>query len=142
MNDGSGLARGDRATCAVLVETLNLANTPKFTTIRDSLAVAGERGTLATRLRGTPLQGKLVAKTGSLSGVSGLAGYVNVKQPMTFSLLLNGRFNEGTGLANREAMAAGNRSIPGRPDRRRIGPFARRTDRSVTSACPVRTTPS
>jgi D-alanyl-D-alanine carboxypeptidase/D-alanyl-D-alanine-endopeptidase (penicillin-binding protein 4) len=105
MVDGSGLARQDRATCALLVATLNLASTPKFATLRDSLAVAGERGTLATRLQGTPLQGKLVAKTGSLSGVSGLAGYVSVKQPITFSLLLNGRFGESTGTVVREEMA-------------------------------------
>jgi serine-type D-Ala-D-Ala carboxypeptidase/endopeptidase (penicillin-binding protein 4) len=106
MIDGSGLAREDRATCALLVATLNLAATPKFATLRDSLAVAGERGTLATRLRGSALQGKLVAKTGSLSGVSGLAGYVTVKRPITFSLLLNGSFGEGTGVSDREEMAA------------------------------------
>ncbi len=106
MVDGSGLAREDRATCALLVATLKLANTPKFATVRDSLAIAGERGTLASRLRGTALQGKLVAKTGSLSGVSGLAGYVDVKRPLTFSLLVNGNFGESTGVADREEMAA------------------------------------
>lgn len=105
MVDGSGLARQDRATCALLVATLNLASAPKFATLRNSLAVAGERGTLATRMQGTPLQGKLVAKTGSLSGVSGMAGYVSVKQPITFSLLLNGRFSESAGTVAREEMA-------------------------------------
>ena len=105
MVDGSGLARQDRASCALLVATLNLASTPKFATLHDALAVAGERGTLATRLQGTALQGKLVAKTGSLSGVSGLAGYVSVKEPITFSLLLNGRFGESTGTVAREEMA-------------------------------------
>jgi D-alanyl-D-alanine carboxypeptidase/D-alanyl-D-alanine-endopeptidase (penicillin-binding protein 4) len=69
------------------------------------MSVAGEHGTLANRLRGTPLQGKLVAKTGSLNGVSGLAGFVDVKVPLEFSLLLNGTFAEGTGIAKREQMA-------------------------------------
>lgn len=105
MVDASGLARDDRSTCQLLLATLNLASKAKFASLRDSLAVAGERGTLATRLRGSPLQGTLVAKTGSLSGVTALAGYVNVKQPMTFSLLLNGRFGEGSGLVAREEMA-------------------------------------
>ena len=71
---------------------------PFFASIREGLSVAGERGTLATRFRGTPLQGKLVAKTGSLSGVSGLAGYVAVKLPIQFSLLLNGDFGEYAGI--------------------------------------------
>jgi D-alanyl-D-alanine carboxypeptidase/D-alanyl-D-alanine-endopeptidase (penicillin-binding protein 4) len=106
MVDGSGLARGNEATCALLVATLNLYQTPKFAPLRSSLAIAGERGTLATRLRGTELQGKLAAKTGSLSGVSGLAGFVDVKEPMTFSLLLNGTFGESFGISTREEMAA------------------------------------
>jgi D-alanyl-D-alanine carboxypeptidase len=74
--------------------------------MRGTLAIAGERGTLATSLRGSELQGKLEAKTGSLSGVSGLAGFVSVKEPMTFSLLLNGSFGAGTGTSTREEMAA------------------------------------
>jgi D-alanyl-D-alanine carboxypeptidase/D-alanyl-D-alanine-endopeptidase (penicillin-binding protein 4) len=105
MVDGSGLARADRATCALLLAVLDRAGQPKFATLRDGLAIAGERGTLATTLRGTPLQGKLRAKTGSLNGVSGLAGFVDVGTPLTFSLLLNGRFGEGTGTVLREQMA-------------------------------------
>jgi D-alanyl-D-alanine carboxypeptidase/D-alanyl-D-alanine-endopeptidase (penicillin-binding protein 4) len=105
MVDGSGLSRDNRAPCSLLLATLDLARTPKFASIREGLSVAGERGTLATRFRGTPLQGKLVAKTGSLSGVSGLAGYVAVKLPVQFSLLLNGDFGESSGIARREQVA-------------------------------------
>jgi D-alanyl-D-alanine carboxypeptidase/D-alanyl-D-alanine-endopeptidase (penicillin-binding protein 4) len=105
MVDGSGLARGNRATCTALLATLSLANNPKLATLRDGIAVAGERGTLATRLEGTPLEGNLRAKTGSLSGVSGLAGYVTLKRPVEFSLLLNGDFGESFGITRREQMA-------------------------------------
>ncbi len=105
MVDGSGLSRDNRAPCSLLLATLELARTPKFTSIREGLSVAGERGTLATRFRGTPLQGKLVAKTGSLSGVAGLAGYVAVKLPLEFSLLLNGSFGESQGVGAREQVA-------------------------------------
>jgi D-alanyl-D-alanine carboxypeptidase/D-alanyl-D-alanine-endopeptidase (penicillin-binding protein 4) len=115
MVDGSGLSRDNRAPCALELATLELAKTPRFSSIRNGLSVAGERGTLATRLRGTPLQGKLVAKTGSLSGVSGLAGYVDVKQPLEFSLLLNGSFSESTGVARREQMAQSIASYPDTP---------------------------
>lgn len=105
MVDGSGLSRDNRAPCSLLLATLGLTGTPKFASIRSGLAVAGERGTLATRFRGTPLQGKLVAKTGSLTGVTGLAGFLDVKVPIQFSLLINGSFSESAGIGRREEMA-------------------------------------
>lgn len=113
MTDGSGLAREDRVTCALLLAVLGLAPDPRYATLRDGLAVAGKRGTLIERLRGTPLQGKLLAKTGSLAGVSGLAGFVDVTRPLRFALLLNGRFPESRGIALREQAA---RAVAGYPD--------------------------
>jgi D-alanyl-D-alanine carboxypeptidase/D-alanyl-D-alanine-endopeptidase (penicillin-binding protein 4) len=103
--DGSGLARGNRVTCNQLIAVLNLAREPKFATLRNGLAIAGFRGTLAERLRESPLATRMWAKTGSLSGVTGLAGFVDVKQPLTFSLLVNGRFAESSGTTVREQMA-------------------------------------
>ncbi|MGZ6965745.1 MAG: D-alanyl-D-alanine carboxypeptidase/D-alanyl-D-alanine endopeptidase [Acidimicrobiia bacterium] len=115
MVDGSGLSRDNRAPCSLLLATLELTRSPRFASVRNGLSVAGERGTLATRLRGTPLEGKLVAKTGSLSGVSGLAGFVDVKLPIEFSLLLNGGFSESTGVARREEMAQAIARYPDSP---------------------------
>lgn len=113
ITDGSGLARQDRATCALLLAALGRASEPRFATLRDGLAVAGERGTLATRLRGTALAGRLHAKTGSLNGVSGLAGFVEGAHGLRFALLANGSFAESTGIALRERMA---QVIGGYPD--------------------------
>lgn len=113
MTDGSGLAREDRVTCALLLAVLGLAADPRYATLHDGLAIAGVRGTLAERLRGTALQGRLVAKTGSLAGVSGLAGFVDLARPVRFALLLNGPFPESTGIALREQVA---RTIAGYPD--------------------------
>jgi D-alanyl-D-alanine carboxypeptidase/D-alanyl-D-alanine-endopeptidase (penicillin-binding protein 4) len=103
--DGSGLARGNRVTCNQLLAVLNLSREPKFATLRNGLAIAGFRGTLAERLRDSALATRLWAKTGSLSGVTGLAGFVDVKEPLTFSLLLNGRFGESAGVNLREGIA-------------------------------------
>ncbi len=103
--DGSGLSRDNSVTCTTLIDVLNLAETIEFAPIRHGLAIAGERGTLAARLRSPPLAGNLRAKTGTLDGVSGLAGFVHSDRPLTFSLLVAGPFGESTAFSLREAMA-------------------------------------
>lgn len=114
--DGSGLARDNRASCRTLVETLALGDRPGLGPLSDGLAVAGERGTLADRLTGSPLRGRLVAKTGTLDGTSGLVGTSTVRRPVRFALLLNGTFDEATAYARREAMAAQVARFPDAPD--------------------------
>lgn len=87
--DGSGLDRGNRTTCRTLAAAVDLASTPAFHTVAEGFAVAGSPGTLIT-LGGSPLAGKLRGKTGSLNGVSGLAGLLDAGRPLHFSLLVNG----------------------------------------------------
>jgi D-alanyl-D-alanine carboxypeptidase/D-alanyl-D-alanine-endopeptidase (penicillin-binding protein 4) len=74
--DGSGLSHSDRTTPKQVVELLTkLALSPLGTTLRKDLAVAGLTGTLSERMRHTPGAGRCQAKTGTLNGVSNLAGY-------------------------------------------------------------------
>jgi len=103
--DGSGLSRTDAVTCTTLIEVLGLTAQSKFAPVRDGLAIAAQRGTLATRLRNTPLAGNLRAKTGTLDGVTGLGGFVTSDRPLDFVLLVNGTFGEPTAFAIREGMA-------------------------------------
>jgi D-alanyl-D-alanine carboxypeptidase/D-alanyl-D-alanine-endopeptidase (penicillin-binding protein 4) len=71
--DGSGLSRMNLASPRTLVRVLGLMRRhPRFRIFYDALSVAGVDGTLETRLRGTAA----AAKTGTLSGVSALSGYV------------------------------------------------------------------
>lgn len=72
--DGSGLTIDNRLTCQALVDVLTLEGTGPV--VRAGLAVAGETGTLAERWRGTPVDGRLRAKTGTLRNVTALAGEV------------------------------------------------------------------
>jgi len=77
MLDGSGLSRQDAASPRALVSLLrHMRQRDTFPVFRDSLAVAGQDGTLRNRMRFSPAQGKIMAKTGTLREVRALSGYV------------------------------------------------------------------
>jgi len=59
---------------------------------RSSLPVAGVSGSLANRLKGTPGEARVLAKTGSMSQVRSLAGYVVTAEgePLVFAFMVNG----------------------------------------------------
>jgi len=92
MVDGSGLAASNRASAEAFVQTLQaMALRPDAATFRRSLPVAGTSGTLSSRFQGTPAQGVVFAKTGTISGVVALSGYVTPRNysPIVFSILVN-----------------------------------------------------
>jgi len=62
---------------------------PTRTLFAESLSVAGQDGTLATRMGGTAAEGVVRAKTGTISAVSGLAGYLTTAagEPLAFAIL-------------------------------------------------------
>jgi D-alanyl-D-alanine carboxypeptidase/D-alanyl-D-alanine-endopeptidase (penicillin-binding protein 4) len=91
--DGSGLSHSDHTSPIEVVTLLTaLAHTPLGTTLRGDLAVAGHTGTLSERMRGTPASGRCQAKTGTLNGVSNLAGYC---QSVGGDVLAFAFFNDG-----------------------------------------------
>lgn len=91
--DGSGLSHSDHTTPKQVVELLaQLSHSPLGTILRNDLAVAGHTGTLAERMRGTPAAGRCQAKTGTLNGVSNLAGYC---QAANGHILAFAFFNDG-----------------------------------------------
>jgi D-alanyl-D-alanine carboxypeptidase/D-alanyl-D-alanine-endopeptidase (penicillin-binding protein 4) len=79
--DGSGLSLTDRLTPALLVAVLRAAagpDRPELRALLPGLPVSGYDGTLDDRFRGpaAPAAGQVRAKTGTLTGVSSLAGLV------------------------------------------------------------------
>lgn len=76
--DGSGLSMYDFMTPAFLVDMLSLIYKEKdlFNIIYDSLPISGIDGTLKTRMLDKSTIGRIHAKTGSVTGASTLAGYV------------------------------------------------------------------
>ena len=93
MYDGSGLSRYNYVTAATLTSLLeHMYRDPAH---RDAfvatLPIAGKDGTLATRLRQTRAEGNALAKTGSISNVRALSGYVKTRdgEMLVFSILAN-----------------------------------------------------
>ncbi len=73
--DGSGLSRADRTTPRQVVHLLEAMHGQEVAgAFEGSLAVAGRTGTIRRRMRGTAAQDRCRAKTGTLIGVSALAG--------------------------------------------------------------------
>jgi D-alanyl-D-alanine carboxypeptidase/D-alanyl-D-alanine-endopeptidase (penicillin-binding protein 4) len=90
--DGSGLARRNLVSPEALVATLQaMAQTPEAAVYRASLPIAGVSGTLKSRFLKTPAANILQAKTGTLTGVTALSGYITPPNysPLVFSILVN-----------------------------------------------------
>ncbi len=91
-SDGSGMSTynriSPRATVALLRWGAKQAWGGQW---RASLPVGGVDGTLRRRFAGTPLQGKVFAKTGTLNATNTLSGYMIAAsgRELTFSLLAN-----------------------------------------------------
>jgi D-alanyl-D-alanine carboxypeptidase/D-alanyl-D-alanine-endopeptidase (penicillin-binding protein 4) len=107
-SDGSGLGRGNRASPKQVGKLLRaMTKRSTATAYHDSLALAGQEGTLAGRMRGTAAQGRCSAKTGTLSGVSTLSGYCRVDgTEIVFSILMNGVGSVSTAHRAQDRMAA------------------------------------
>ena len=105
--DASGLSRQNLITPQTLVKLLQLmARLPDpeiARSYRQSLAVAGVNGTLKRRFVNTPIQGNLWGKTGTLTGVGALSGYLTTPSniSLVFSILVN-----NSELKNREIRQA------------------------------------
>lgn len=90
--DGSGLARMNYISPHNVVTLLTHMYRHKNSKIYiDSLPVAGVDGTLRNRMKGTAAAGNCRAKTGYISRVRSLSGYVTTKagEPLAFSILMN-----------------------------------------------------
>jgi D-alanyl-D-alanine carboxypeptidase/D-alanyl-D-alanine-endopeptidase (penicillin-binding protein 4) len=90
--DGSGLSRYNLTSAGAVVNLLfGMRSLERiFPSWYATLPVAGVSGTIATRMKGTPAQGNLRAKTGTLAGVSSLSGYVTMAdgEQLAFSILM------------------------------------------------------
>lgn len=84
--DGSGLSFYDAIDAEMLLAVLlDMARRETYRDFRAMLPEAGVDGTLARRFANDDAKGHLHAKTGTLAGASGLAGYVDGKSGETYA---------------------------------------------------------
>ena len=92
LSDGSGMSTYNRAAPRAVAGLLRwISGQPWGAAWRATLPIAGVDGTLANRFRGTALEGRLFAKTGTLNATNALSGYMIAKSGRTliFSIYAN-----------------------------------------------------
>ncbi|HEY5710381.1 MAG TPA: D-alanyl-D-alanine carboxypeptidase/D-alanyl-D-alanine-endopeptidase [Allosphingosinicella sp.] len=92
LSDGSGMSTYNRVSPRAVSALLRWAAAqPWGAAWRATFPVAGVDGTLARRFRGTPLEGRLFAKTGTLNATNALSGYLIAQSGRTlvFSFYAN-----------------------------------------------------
>ena len=90
--DGSGLSRMNLVMPSALVTLLEyMYRQEDFSYFLKSLPVAGIDGTLRDRMENSPAEGKVKAKTGSMTRVLNLSGYIKGREGRVyaFSILIN-----------------------------------------------------
>ena len=92
ISDGSGLSQYDRITPRDLLLILQSDwNGPHRDAVLNALPVAGVRGTLRSSYKATAAEKNVFAKTGSISHVRTISGFIRTKThgPVTFSFMIN-----------------------------------------------------
>jgi len=92
LTDASGMSTHTLTTTADLTRFLNsMRSTRYFNTFYNSLSVSGEEGTLSYRMKNKPLRKAIYGKSGFISGIRTISGYIQTSshQKLSFSLVTN-----------------------------------------------------
>ncbi|MBI4833907.1 MAG: D-alanyl-D-alanine carboxypeptidase/D-alanyl-D-alanine-endopeptidase [Planctomycetes bacterium] len=88
--DGSGLSRGNKITPDAMVKLLRYIASQKYgKDFIETLPANGDDGSLKNRINGKGLAKTVWAKTGYISGVSALSGYITNHKNYAFSIIIN-----------------------------------------------------
>ncbi|MBD3616026.1 MAG: D-alanyl-D-alanine carboxypeptidase/D-alanyl-D-alanine-endopeptidase [Gracilimonas sp.] len=97
MKDGSGLAGGNFNKTSLISDLLfKMMDHPEFDAYYNSMSTAGIDGTLAHRMKGTPLYNNFKGKSGFVTGVRTLSGYFEARsgKQLIVSLATNNFISE------------------------------------------------
>jgi D-alanyl-D-alanine carboxypeptidase/D-alanyl-D-alanine-endopeptidase (penicillin-binding protein 4) len=105
--DGSGLSRRNTVSAELLLTALERMHDPAGASpFMSGLPVAGVDGTLEGRMRQTAAAGNVRAKTGTMSNIRTLAGYVTTRDGERLAFVVMANNFEGTGAAANQAVDA------------------------------------
>ena len=95
--DGSGISRFDQVTAGALVGLLEKVyfSIKQFDDFSNSLSIAGVDGTLKKRMIGTSAENNFRGKTGTLNGVTSIAGYVTTADDDDLIVCMMFEFTQG-----------------------------------------------
>ena len=101
--DGSGLSHYNLVSAELILEVLKYmyySEPGLYKVLVESFPIAGVDGTLAKRMNGTSAENNVKAKTGTITGVSALSGYITSRSGklIAFSILIE-NFARGTSTA-------------------------------------------
>lgn len=103
IRDGSGLSDQDLLTPETIVRVLDrIQRDTAFATYYNAMPIAGVDGTIDTRMKGTPAEGNVHAKTGTLAKARSLSGYVTTAdgERLIFSILANNTTTSGSAVTH------------------------------------------
>ena len=89
MTDGSGLSRSNAVNAKFFIELLNYMKSSK--TLKNSLAIAGKKGTMASIGRNTSASGRVIGKSGTMTRMKAYTGYVTTKtgKHLAYAMIIN-----------------------------------------------------
>jgi len=121
LTDGSGLDEGNRINCDLLAAVLDRPG--ENSQLEPLLPIAAQNGTLRPRMRRTPAEGLVAAKTGTLDHVNALAGYARTPTggPLTFVYGVVGE-NQPRGYVPLDEFAIALATVPTGPDLAQLSP--------------------
>lgn len=103
IRDGSGLSDQDLLTPETIVRVLDrIQRDTAFAAYYNAMPIAGVDGTIDTRMKGTPAEGNVHAKTGTLAKARSLSGYVTTAdgERLIFSILANNTTTPSSAVTN------------------------------------------
>jgi D-alanyl-D-alanine carboxypeptidase/D-alanyl-D-alanine-endopeptidase (penicillin-binding protein 4) len=92
MADGSGLSRSNAVSAKFLVELLGyMSKSDGAQSFKNSLAIAGKKGTMSAMCTGTTADGRAYGKSGSMTRIRSYAGYVDSKtgKKLAYGIIFN-----------------------------------------------------
>lgn len=92
LSDGSGMSRQNLVSPYFITQLLSfMKNTKHYKSFVDSLPIAGIDGSLKNRFKDTIGEKNIIAKTGTMTNISSLAGYATTKsgKKISFAIFVN-----------------------------------------------------